>query len=46
MPEFAQEIIFIQLGGDDVIETDANGVDRYFTSGKPLEAVERRMRGD
>ena len=43
-PEFAEEMIFIQLGGDDIVERDAEGVDRYFASGKTVEEVDRRMR--
>lgn len=43
-PQFAEEMIFIQLGGDDIIETDAQGIDRYFASGKTVEEVDRRMR--
>jgi hypothetical protein len=41
--DLSREQIFIALGGDDVILTDENGVDRYAYSGKTIEEVRHLM---
>lgn len=43
-PKTAEEMLFIVAGGDDVIFKDADGVDRYLTSGKSVKEVEQLLR--
>lgn len=44
MPQLeAQESVFIELGGDDVIEIHEDGTNRYAISGKTVEEVEAAM---
>lgn len=41
--DLARNTLFIMLGGDDVIMTDANGIQRYLHSGKTVKEVARLM---
>jgi len=40
----AQELVFVALGGSDLVETGADGVKRY-PSGKTVDEVEQAMKG-
>lgn len=42
-PALARESVFITLGGDDVIETGDDGIDRYQRSGKAVREIEQMM---
>ncbi len=39
----AEEAIFIALGGDDVVVTGVDGVDRYLASGRTVAEVAAAM---
>lgn len=39
----AEEAVFIALGGDDIVQTDDAGVDRYLASGRSVAEVEAEM---
>ena len=40
----AEELVFMTLGGSDLVETDKDGVQRY-PSGKTVDEVEQAMKG-
>ncbi len=41
-PSEARELVFVALGGSDLVETGADGVQRY-PSGKTVDEVERAL---
>ena len=40
---FATELVFTNLGGSDLIQTGADGIERYFDSGKTVAEVDAAM---
>lgn len=41
----ATEVVFLSLGGSDLVEIGEDGVRRYQPSGKTVASIERAMKG-